>query len=113
MKDKFQSIDFGLLRRPPDSNTWIALVIAGRNAIIYDTDIATGFFTSKIRELQSLGYHAALVSKLVKYELKKSIVFSWAYIMCDSNFLKQSCFTGTLEFVLKIRNSTRKGRFFK
>nr|XP_021184647.2 FAST kinase domain-containing protein 5, mitochondrial [Helicoverpa armigera] len=75
VKDKFPARDFGLLRRPPDGNTWIVLVIAGRNAIINGTDNATGFFTSKVRELEAMGYHAALVpwskySKLTKLEEK-------------------------------------------
>lgn len=62
VKDAFPAKDFGLLRRPPDNNVWIAFVIAGRNAIIHDTDTATGFFISKVRELEALGYHAVLVS---------------------------------------------------
>lgn len=66
VSDKFTTKEFGLLRRPPDNNVWIALVIAGRNAIIYDTDNATGFFTSKVKQLEALGYHAALVRTLDK-----------------------------------------------
>ncbi|KAJ8724989.1 hypothetical protein PYW07_015947 [Mythimna separata] len=68
VKDAFPTKEFGLLRKPPNDNHWIALVIAGRNAIINNTDNATGFFTSKIKQLEALGYHAALVpwSKYIK-----------------------------------------------
>lgn len=60
----FPPSDFGILRKPPDSNQWIVLVIAGRNALIYNTDTATGFFNSKVKELEMLGYNAALVCYL-------------------------------------------------
>ncbi|KAF9801854.1 hypothetical protein SFRURICE_009707 [Spodoptera frugiperda] len=61
IKDVFKSSDFGLIRKRPDDNTWVVLVIAGRNALIHGTDNATGFFTSKVRELEALGYHGVLV----------------------------------------------------
>ncbi|XP_037301638.1 FAST kinase domain-containing protein 5, mitochondrial-like [Manduca sexta] len=61
VKDSFSNINFGVLRRPPDKNKWIVLVIAGRNAILYGTDIPTGYFHIKVNELRKLGFHAALV----------------------------------------------------
>ncbi|XP_022829625.1 FAST kinase domain-containing protein 5, mitochondrial [Spodoptera litura] len=61
VKGVFPPSDFGLMRKLPDDKTWIVLVIAGRNAIIHGTDNATGFFTSKVRELEALGYHGVLV----------------------------------------------------
>ncbi|KAJ8726965.1 hypothetical protein PYW08_015362 [Mythimna loreyi] len=70
VKAAFSTKDFGLLRRPPNNNVWVALVIAGRNALIHETDNATGFFTSKVKQLEALGYHAALVpwSKYSKFK---------------------------------------------
>lgn len=59
--DMFPPKDFGILRKPPDSKQWIVLVIAGRNALIYNTDTATGLFNSKVKELEALGYNAILV----------------------------------------------------
>ncbi|KAH9639727.1 hypothetical protein HF086_014485 [Spodoptera exigua] len=61
VKGVFSSSDFGLIRKLPDDKTWIVLVIAGRNAIIHGTDNATGFFSSKVRDLNTLGYHGVLV----------------------------------------------------
>ncbi|KOB73408.1 FAST kinase domain-containing protein 5 [Operophtera brumata] len=57
--EKFSA--FGLIRRPPDDNKWIVLVIAGRNGTIYGTENPTGPFQVKLRELQHLGYHTNLV----------------------------------------------------
>lgn len=61
VKDAFSKTSFGLLRKPPDNNNWIVLVIAGRNAIIYGSDKPTGHFQIKIKELMALEYHAVLV----------------------------------------------------
>lgn len=62
VQDMFPSVDFGLLRRPPDNDhNFTVLVIAGRNALIHGTDRATGPFFSKIRDLEALGYNATLV----------------------------------------------------
>lgn len=59
----FNSKVFGFMRQAPnDNNRWIVLVIAGRNVIIQDSDIPSGHFQAKIRELKALGYHAAIVS---------------------------------------------------
>lgn len=63
VKPHFDESKFGLMKSPPDDNLWIALVIAGRNAIIRNTAMVTGPFLSKIRELEALGFNAALVSK--------------------------------------------------
>ncbi|CAH0628917.1 unnamed protein product [Chrysodeixis includens] len=59
--DMFPAKDFGTVRKPPDNKQWIVLVVAGRNALIYNTDTATGFFNSKVNELEALGYNAILV----------------------------------------------------
>ncbi|XP_075972857.1 FAST kinase domain-containing protein 5, mitochondrial [Anticarsia gemmatalis] len=61
IESAFPTKDFGLLRRPPNDNVWTVLVIAGKNAIIHNTDTATGFFISKIKELKAIGYNATLV----------------------------------------------------
>lgn len=59
----FNSKIFGLMRQAPnDNNRWIVLVVAGRNVIIQGSDIPSGNYQAKIRELKALGYHAALVS---------------------------------------------------
>ncbi|CAG4964786.1 unnamed protein product [Parnassius apollo] len=60
--DKFDNKYFGLTRSPPDDNIWIALVIGGRNAFIRNTKIPSGQFKSKIRELNTLGFCAELIS---------------------------------------------------
>ncbi|XP_068629636.1 FAST kinase domain-containing protein 5, mitochondrial-like [Battus philenor] len=51
----------GLLWSPPDSKTWIVLVIGGRNCLIRNTNIPSGQYSSKIRELKTLGFCAELV----------------------------------------------------
>ncbi|CAG4940646.1 unnamed protein product [Colias eurytheme] len=62
VKNIFNNVKFGHLCPAPDDNIWIALIIAGRNAMLYDSDKPSGHFLSKIRELNALGYHAAIVS---------------------------------------------------
>lgn len=57
--DKFRG--FGLIRRPPDENKWIVLVITGRNGTIHGTTSPTGPYCVKLKELQHLGYHTNLV----------------------------------------------------
>lgn len=52
---------FGLLTEPKDNNLWIALVIANRNSFL-NSGVPTGHYTSKLRELNVLGYYAAIVS---------------------------------------------------
>ncbi|XP_045533973.1 FAST kinase domain-containing protein 5, mitochondrial [Papilio machaon] len=59
--DAFDNKHFGLLRTPPNNNTWIVLIIGGRNALIHNTKIPSGLFKSKINELNALGYCAELV----------------------------------------------------
>ncbi|CAB3224935.1 unnamed protein product [Arctia plantaginis] len=61
IKHAFPPKDFGLLRRPPNDHIWTVLVIAGRNALIYETDTPTGPLFSKIVDLEAIGYNAALV----------------------------------------------------
>lgn len=60
----FSSETFGVLRKPPDSSHWIVLVIAGRNGLIKNSGLPTGPFLSKVRDLQALGFHAALVKNI-------------------------------------------------
>ncbi|XP_038213729.1 FAST kinase domain-containing protein 5, mitochondrial [Zerene cesonia] len=62
VKSIFNNIKFGQLCPIPNDNIWIALIIAGRNAMLYNSEKPSGHFLSKIRELNALGYHAAIVS---------------------------------------------------
>ncbi|CAH2063323.1 unnamed protein product, partial [Iphiclides podalirius] len=57
----FDNKHFGLIKTPPDDKIWIALIIAGRNVLIRNTQIPTGPFECKLKELRVLGYHAELV----------------------------------------------------
>lgn len=57
----FDNKHFGLLKTPPDNNTWIVLIIGGRNALIHNSKTPSGIFNSKIKELNALGYCAELV----------------------------------------------------
>ncbi|CAG9791947.1 unnamed protein product [Diatraea saccharalis] len=61
VREHFYNTKFGLLRRPPDSNSWVALVIAGKNGVINNTDIPTGPFKSKLREIEALGFYGNLI----------------------------------------------------
>ncbi|CAH0717210.1 unnamed protein product, partial [Brenthis ino] len=61
VKEAFSKSQFGLLCSPPDENIWTVLIIAGRNTMIHNSASATGHFTSKVRELKTLGYNAELV----------------------------------------------------
>lgn len=64
--DFFNNNKFGVIRHAPnDNNRWIVLVIAGRNVIIHNSDIPSGYLQAKIRELKALGYYAALVSTYI------------------------------------------------
>lgn len=64
VREVFNNNTFGLMRQAPnDGNTWIVLVIAGRNTIIQGSHVASGHYQAKIRELKALGYHAAIVSQ--------------------------------------------------
>ncbi|CAK1578318.1 unnamed protein product [Parnassius mnemosyne] len=60
--DKFDNKYFGLTRYPPDDHIWIVLVIGGRNSFIRNTKTPSGQFKSKIRELNTLGFCAELIS---------------------------------------------------
>lgn len=63
MESTFKYIKFGTLcPAPNDDKIWIALVIAGRNTMLYNSNKPSGHFLSKIRELNALGYRAAPVS---------------------------------------------------
>lgn len=61
VKKYFNSVPFGTLHKVPDDNIWIALIVAGKNAIIQNSDTPTGPFQTKVTELKTLGFHAALV----------------------------------------------------
>ncbi|XP_034825273.1 FAST kinase domain-containing protein 5, mitochondrial [Maniola hyperantus] len=57
----FSEAKFGLLTKPIDNNYWIALVIANRNAFL-NSGVPIGHYSSKVRELNTLGFYAAIVN---------------------------------------------------
>ncbi|XP_068627942.1 FAST kinase domain-containing protein 5, mitochondrial-like [Battus philenor] len=65
---------FGLLWTPPDDYKWIVLIIGGRNALIHNTNLPSGPFSSKINELKALGFYPGLVTweDLSKCETKEA-----------------------------------------
>lgn len=75
VQEIFSKEIFGIIKKPPNNNIWIVLVIAGRNVMIYNSEAPTGPFIAKVRELKTLGYHPVLVhwslySKLESFEEK-------------------------------------------
>lgn len=60
--EHFSNETFGLIRRPPDHNMWIVLIVVGKNAIVHGTNNPTGQFLSKERDLSQLGYLPNFVS---------------------------------------------------
>ncbi|KAG7305378.1 hypothetical protein JYU34_009444 [Plutella xylostella] len=52
---------FGLIKRPPTDDTWVVLVIAGRNALLRKSRQATGPLQQKIVELRHIGYKANMI----------------------------------------------------
>ncbi|XP_050342094.1 uncharacterized protein LOC126768184 [Nymphalis io] len=67
----FTETKFGFIVEPPDNNIWICLIIAGKNTIIQNTNSPTGHFYTKMKELNALGYRAALVSWNIYNKLEK------------------------------------------
>ncbi|CAK1551761.1 unnamed protein product [Leptosia nina] len=62
VQDVFSNIKFGTLcSAPNDNNIWIALIVVGRNGMLYKDNKPSGHFLSKIRELNALGFKAAPV----------------------------------------------------
>ncbi|XP_041973394.1 uncharacterized protein LOC121729071 [Aricia agestis] len=72
VEDIFPKTKFGMIRYPPDDNIWIVLIIAGRNAMIHNSGGPTGHFLTKQRELNKLGYCAAVVSWHIYDECNKN-----------------------------------------
>ncbi|XP_052738174.1 uncharacterized protein LOC112055967 isoform X2 [Bicyclus anynana] len=68
----FPDVNFGLLTRPPNSNIWVALVIANRNSFLKSGQ-PTGHYSSKLRELNTLGFYAAIVDWKIYIKLDGTI----------------------------------------
>lgn len=64
VKEAFKNDTFGYIRKPPDDNDWIVLIIGGKNSLIQNCNVPTGQFQTKIRELAALGYTPILVNFL-------------------------------------------------
>lgn len=81
VKEAFKNDTFGYIRKPPDDNDWIVLIIGGKNSLIQNCNVPTGQFQTKIRELAALGYTPILVpwktySQLDNFEEKESYLCS-------------------------------------
>ncbi|VVC98656.1 unnamed protein product [Leptidea sinapis] len=77
---------------PNDNNIWIALIIAGRNAMIYNSDIPCGQFYMKARELNALGFCSTIVSwrayeKCQTYEEKRKYLNQ---LICEAKHNQKS-----------------------
>ncbi|CAH2091926.1 unnamed protein product [Euphydryas editha] len=68
----FSDKNFAFVTTPPDKNVWAALIIAGRNTLIQKLNTSTGHLNAKVRELNALGYHAAIVSWHIYNKLEKN-----------------------------------------
>lgn len=58
----FNNTNFAFVTKPPNDNIWVALIIAGRNTIVQKLNTPTGHLIAKVKELNALGYRAAIVS---------------------------------------------------
>ncbi|XP_047545545.1 uncharacterized protein LOC125077613 [Vanessa atalanta] len=67
----FSEKKFGFIMEPPNNNKWVCLIIAGKNTIIHNTNSPTGHFYTKMKELNALGYCAAIVSWDIYSKLEK------------------------------------------
>ncbi|KAI8440186.1 hypothetical protein MSG28_001576 [Choristoneura fumiferana] len=71
----FSSETFGVLRKPPNSNHWIVLVITGRNGLIKNSGTPTGPFLSKVlwtkySSLETASEKTEYLNLLIKEALK-------------------------------------------
>lgn len=62
MKNKTVYNDF---QKPPKLGKWFALVILGRNSVLYYNNEYNGLTVCKIRQLKNLGYEPILVRVFV------------------------------------------------
>ncbi|XP_053600235.1 FAST kinase domain-containing protein 5, mitochondrial isoform X3 [Plodia interpunctella] len=60
--ESYKHTVFGLVRKIPDNKQWIVFIIPGKNGFILNSDVPTGTYQTKIRELKALGYNVALVN---------------------------------------------------
>ncbi|RVE43951.1 hypothetical protein evm_011383 [Chilo suppressalis] len=91
VKELFHNTPFGLMQKPPDHNSWVVLIMAGKNAIIHNSNVPTGPTTTKVKEVKALGFSA-------------NLVFSSKYNMLDSSEAKADYLNNLINEAISNKN---------